>query len=79
MLPANQVLLRNRRVTGVDWGGWAMRNPERNQELIEEVLAMVAAGRLHPVEPHRYPLEDAGRALRDLAERRVAGKVALVP
>jgi len=22
-LPANQVLLRNRRVTGVDWGGWA--------------------------------------------------------
>ena len=25
-LPANQVLLRNRRVTGVDWGGWAVRH-----------------------------------------------------
>jgi NADPH:quinone reductase len=78
-LPANQILLRNRRVTGVDWGAWAAQNLERNQELVAEVLEMVAAGRLHPVEPHRYPLEDAGRALRDLAERRVAGKVALVP
>jgi NADPH2:quinone reductase len=78
-LPANQVLLRNRRVVGVDWGGWAGRHPERNQELVQEVLDVIAAGRLHPVEPHPYPLADAGRALRDLAERRVAGKVVLVP
>ncbi|MCU0309472.1 MAG: NADPH:quinone oxidoreductase family protein [Acidimicrobiales bacterium] len=79
LLPANQILLRNRRVTGVDWGGWASRNPQRNQELIGEVLAMIEAGRLHPVEPHAYPLEEAARALDDLANRRVAGKVALVP
>ena len=26
-LPANHVLLRNRRVTGVDWGGWAGKDP----------------------------------------------------
>ena len=78
-LPANQILLRNRRVTGVDWGGWASRNPARNQELIGEILAMISAGRLHPVEPHTYPLEEAARALDDLAHRRVAGKVALVP
>lgn len=78
-LPANQILLRNRRVTGVDWGAWAAQHPDRNHELVVEVLDMVAAGRLHPVEPHRYPLEDAGRALRDLADRKVAGKVALIP
>lgn len=78
-LPANQILLRNRRVTGVDWGGWAMHHADRNQELIAEVLGLVAEGRLHPVEPTTYPLADAGRALRDLAERRVAGKVALLP
>ena len=30
-LPANQILLRNRRVVGVEWGGWAGRHPEENQ------------------------------------------------
>jgi NADPH2:quinone reductase len=78
-LPANQILLRNRRVVGVEWGGWAMRNVDRNQVLIDEVLALIGEGRLHPVEPTAYPLEQAGRALRDLAERKVAGKVVLVP
>jgi len=32
-LPANHVLLRNRRVTGVDWGGWVARNAAANQEM----------------------------------------------
>jgi NADPH2:quinone reductase len=78
-LPANQILLRNRQVVGVDWGGWAGRHQEENQAMITEVLALITEGRLRPVEPTTYPLADAGRALTDLAERRVAGKVALVP
>src|SRR5205085_3811242 len=43
-LPANQVLLRNRRVTGVDWGGWAAQNPAANQALVGRLLAMIVAG-----------------------------------
>jgi len=78
-LPANQVLLRNRRVVGVDWGGWALHNPVRNGELVDEVFAHVVAGRLHPVEPRTYPLERVADALDDLAARRVVGKIALVP
>lgn len=78
-LPANQILLRNRRVIGVDWGGWALRNGDRNDEMVAEVLAEIAAGRLHPVEPVAYPLADAAKALSDLEERRVAGKAILVP
>jgi len=78
-LPANQVLLRNRRVTGVDWGAWAARNPVDNRRLLAEALAAVAAGRLHPVVPRTYPLEQAAAALADLAARRIVGKVALVP
>ena len=78
-LPANQILLRNRRVVGVDWGGWALRNGARNDELVAEVLAEIAAGRLHPVEPVAYGLDEVSRALTDLAERRVAGKAVLVP
>ena len=78
-LPANQVLLRNRRVTGVDWGAWVGRSQEANRALLAEVVARIATGDLDPVEPVTYPLSEASRALRDLAERRIAGKVALVP
>lgn len=78
-LAANQILLRNRRVTGVDWGGWALRHPERNAVLVREVLEAITAGRLHPVEPTAYPLADAARALADLEHRRLAGKAVLTP
>jgi NADPH:quinone reductase len=78
-LAANQVLLRNRRITGVDWGAWVGRNGDANRALLAEVVERIAAGDLDPVEPVTYPLHDAARALRDLADRKVAGKVALVP
>ena len=78
-LPANQILLRNRRVVGVDWGGWALRNGERNEELTTEVLAEITKGTLNPVEPVAYPLAEAARALTDLEQRRIAGKAILVP
>jgi NADPH2:quinone reductase len=78
-LPANQILLRNRRVTGVDWGGWAGKNPGLNDRMLAEVLALIDQGRLRPVEPTTYPLEEAARALQDLEDRTVAGKIALLP
>ena len=66
-------------MTGVDWGGWIAKHQERNAELIDEVFAMVESGELHPVEPTTYPLADVVTALTDIANRRVTGKVALVP
>lgn len=78
-LSTNQILLRNRRVTGVDWGSWAGRNVEANRKLLADVLERVGAGALDPVEPTAYPLGDAATALGDLAARRVAGKVVLIP
>ncbi len=76
-LPANQVLLRNRSVLGVDWGAWALAEPEANRALMDEVLGRVASGDLRPVEPTGYALNDAPNALRDLLERRVVGKACL--
>jgi len=78
-LPANQVLLRNRSVVGVDWGIWALGHPEENTVLMREVVGAAAGGNLDPVEPVTYPLTEAGHALRALLERRITGKVALVP
>jgi NADPH2:quinone reductase len=79
MLPANQVLLRNRRITGVDWGAWAMKNPDLNNANLAKVLELIDGGKLHPVEPVTYPLRDAARALTDIQARKIAGKVALIP
>lgn len=78
-VPLNQVLLNNRDVVGIDWGAWSMRNPDDQRVLLVEALELVRAGRLHPVAPTTYPLEQAGPALADLLGRRVVGKVALVP
>lgn len=78
-LPLNQVLLRNRSILGVDWGAWGMANPAENQALLADGLALVAEGRLHPVAPSTYPLDRVADALDDLRQRRVTGKVVLVP
>ncbi len=78
-LPANQILLRNRRVTGVDWGGWTFTHPAENQQMLADVIAAVADGSLHPVQPRTYPLVDVAEALSDQLERRVIGKTVLVP
>jgi len=78
-LPTNQILLKNRSVIGVDWGAWAMKHPAGQAVLLDEVLDATRFGRLHPVEPTVRPLREAGAVLRDLLERRLHGKVALVP
>ena len=78
-IPLNHVLLNNRSVLGVDWGAWTMNDPAANRELLAELLLMLEQGSLHPPEPLRRPLEDAGDVMSGLIARSIAGKVVLVP
>ncbi len=78
-VPLNQVLLNNRTVVGVDWGGWTFKDPVGNRELIDQLVAMVEEGRLHPVRPATRPLEAAAEVMAGLIDRSVSGKVVLVP
>ena len=78
-IPANQVLLNNRTVVGVDWGGWTFKDPLGNRALIDELLAMVAEGRLHPTAPSTRPLAEAAAVMAGLIDRTVTGKVVLTP
>jgi len=78
-VPLNQVLLNNRTVVGVDWGGWTFEDPFANRELIGELMVMVASGRLDPTEPASYPLEDAAAVMSGLIDRSIGGKAVLVP
>jgi NADPH:quinone reductase len=78
-VPLNQVLLNNRTVVGVDWGAWTLRDPPGARALLDELLGLVAAGRLHPPAPDEEALVEGPRVMADLLERRVSGKVVLVP
>jgi NADPH2:quinone reductase len=78
-VPLNLVLLNNRTVIGVEWGGWVPRNMAENRAMIEEILEAIARGELHPVTPTERPLTDARAVLSELLNRETAGKVVLVP
>lgn len=78
-VPLNQILLNNRSVMGVEWGAWAARHPDDNRALLDELLGLVSAGRLSPAQPQAFPLEEAGQLLTAFLERRITGKVVLVP
>lgn len=78
-LPANQILLSNRRVIGVDLGGWLAGHPADSAEITAALTRLVGSGRLDPVEPTAYPLAAAAAALAAQQTRTVAGKVVLVP
>lgn len=78
-LPANQILLNGRSVIGVELGGWVRRDPAGYRELTGELMDLIAAGRLHPIEPESRPLADAAEVLDALQSRRLAGKVVLRP
>jgi NADPH2:quinone reductase len=78
-LPINQVLLNNRSLVGVDWGAWTMRDPAGNQEVLGLMLELAASGGITPTEPTARPMDDVVQVLHDLQDRKVAGKVVLVP
>jgi NADPH2:quinone reductase len=78
-IPLNLVLLNNRTVVGVDWGGWTFKDPMDNRALIGELMELVGSGRLHPAHPTEHRLTDAAAVMAGLIDRSVGGKVVLVP
>ncbi|HXA34491.1 MAG TPA: NADPH:quinone oxidoreductase family protein [Acidimicrobiales bacterium] len=78
-IPLNQVLLNNRTVVGVDWGGWMFRDPEGNQQVLAHLADLIGRGQLHPTVPTEFPLSDAARVMSDLIDRSLVGKAVLVP
>lgn len=78
-VPLNLVLLNNRTMVGVEWGGWVQRNPDANRAMMADVVDRIGRGELRPVAPSTRPLDQAAPVLADLLERRAVGKIVLVP
>lgn len=78
-LPLNLPLLKGASIVGVFWGDFARRDPRANAANMARLAAWIAGGQVRPLVSARYSLEDAPRAMRDLLERRVTGKVIVTP
>lgn len=75
----NRLLLNNIDVVGVGWGAFWMRRPEFLRQQWEEVAPLLSAGVLSPPIGASLPLERVSEALATIEERRVLGKVVLLP
>jgi len=78
-IPLNLPLLKGCQILGVFWGAFATREPDRHKESVQDLFQMAEQGRIRPQIDRVYPFSEAGRALLDLAERKVRGKVVLRP
>lgn len=78
-LAANRLLLKGASAVGVFWGAFAQREPQLNAANFRELFAWYAAGEIRPHVSKRYPLAQAPQALRDMMDRKVTGKIVVVP
>lgn len=77
-IPLNLTLLKGCSIVGVFWGSFTEREPQRNQEHLQELLTWFAQGKIKPHISATYSLDQAADALNDVMNRKVKGKVVLV-
>jgi NADPH:quinone reductase len=70
----NRLLLNNVDVRGVGWGAFAMMRPGYMQQQWTALLPMMESGVIKPPIGATYELEEFGRALIDMDERKTIGK-----
>ncbi len=78
-IPLNLTLLKSCQIVGVFFGAMVSREPETREAVERDLLAFTASGQLKPYVSKRYPLAEAGQALRDLLDRKTVGKVVVEP
>jgi len=78
-IPLNLALLKGCSIVGVFWGAFTEREPQRSAQNLSELLALLSQGKLKPHISATYPLERAPDALNDMLNRKVQGKVVIVP
>jgi len=78
-IPFNLMLLKSCSVVGVFYGAMRGREPELYDEIMTDLLGFISSGDLKPAIGERYPLEEAGTAMRRMMDRKSVGKVILEP
>ena len=75
--PLNLTLLKGCDIVGVFWGASKTQEPEIFNRVAREVDEFAAQGHLKPPITGRYSIDQIPQALRDMADRKVIGKVVM--
>jgi NADPH:quinone reductase len=78
-LPLNLALLKGASLVGVFWGDFARREPQHNAAAFTQMMGWIGEGKLKPYVSKRYKLADTAQALKDMASRKVTGKIVIEP
>jgi NADPH2:quinone reductase len=78
-LALNLPLLKGASLVGVFWGAFLQRDRKATARHLQELFELYTSGKVHPPITKAYPLAQAPQALRDVMERRVKGKVVILP
>ena len=76
-IPLNLTLLKGTSLVGVFWGRFNAEQPKDARQNIIDLLRMLQEGKIKPHISGVYPLEDVAKALTQMAERKVTGKLVI--
>jgi len=77
--PLNLPLLKGCAVIGVFFGEYVGREPQKYQSDLRQLFRWLVDGKLRPHIDAEYPLQRGAEAIRALMDRKVSGKVVIVP
>jgi NADPH2:quinone reductase len=74
-IPANQLLVKNRSALGFALFYYRKRRPDLLARSAADLMRWFEEGKLNPEISHRYSLEDGATAIRQIMDRKVAGRL----
>ncbi len=78
-IPMNLPLLKGCEIVGVFWGSHVYKEPQIHQQNVRDLIQLLQEGKINPHIDKVYPLHETPLALRDMINRKVKGKVVVVP
>ncbi|HEX4385662.1 MAG TPA: NADPH:quinone oxidoreductase family protein [Myxococcales bacterium] len=75
----NLALLKERQILGVYWGDWTARDPAGQRRNVEQLGKWFAEKKIKPAVSERISLQDAPAAMQRIVQRKVMGKIVVVP
>ena len=74
-IPMNLPLLKEAAIVGVFWGAFAMKDPKANMQNSMTLMEWHSKGKLNPHIHAIYDLADTSKALQEMTDRKVRGKL----
>jgi NADPH2:quinone reductase len=78
-VPVNLALLKERAIVGVYWGESVRRDPGSHLQNSRQLMEWFASGMVTSTVSETVPLRDAPAAMKRMAERKVQGKLVILP